>query len=128
MGILARAMRGDRVDRATRSSAGRNLRPRDYPRPDGTAVVEHWLNQGITGHSRWIELAWLSIAASLLAILIRRFGRAPEKKSPTPLSAALCQDLEGVHSTRLLLAGSASLAVAYPSPRCCVFSAPWHFC
>ena len=45
------------------------------------------------GHSRWIELAWLSIAASLLAIVIRRFAAAPERKSPRPLSAALCQDL-----------------------------------
>jgi|SRR6478752_9208047 hypothetical protein len=82
MGILARAMRGDRVDRATRSSAGRNLRPRDYPRPDGTAVVEHWLNQGITGHSRWIELAWLSIAASLLAILISEVWPRARKEEP----------------------------------------------
>ena len=29
----------------------------------------------ITGHARWIELTWLSIAASLLAI---GFGRASE--------------------------------------------------
>ena len=35
--------------------------------------MEHWLNQGITGHSRWIELAWLSIAVSLAA---RPKGRA----------------------------------------------------
>ena len=86
MGILARAMRGDRVDRATRSSAGRTY-------ADGDRGVEHWLNHGITGRSRWIELAWLSIAASLLAIVIRRFGCATERKSPRPLSAALCQDL-----------------------------------
>ena len=26
----------------------------------------------ITGHARWIELAWLSIAASLLAIVLGR--------------------------------------------------------
>ena len=73
-------MRGDRVDRATRSSAGRTSR--DYPRPDGTAVVEHWLNQGITGRSRWIELAWLSIAASLLAIVISEVWLRARKEEP----------------------------------------------
>jgi hypothetical protein len=28
----------------------------------------------ITGHIRWIELAWLSIAASLLAIVVSEVG------------------------------------------------------
>jgi len=44
--------------------------------------VEHWLNQGITGHSRWIELAWLSIAASLLAILISEVWPRARKEEP----------------------------------------------
>jgi hypothetical protein len=34
----------------------------------------------ITGHARWIELAWLSIAASLLAIVVS--GLWPMDKSP----------------------------------------------
>jgi hypothetical protein len=73
MGILARAMRGDRA-------------PPDHPQAEptqtGTAVVEHWLNQGITGHSRWIELAWLSIAASLLAIVISEVWPRDRKEEP----------------------------------------------
>jgi len=82
MGILARAMRGDRVDRATRSSAGQT-HAREIPRDQtGTGVVEHWLNQGTTRHSRWIELAWLSIAASLLAILISEVWPRARKEEP----------------------------------------------
>ena len=82
MGILARAMRGDRVDRTTRSSAGRT-HAREITRDQtGTGVVEHWLNHGITGHSRWIELAWLSIAASLLAIVISEVWPRARKEEP----------------------------------------------
>jgi hypothetical protein len=36
----------------------------------------------ISGHARWIELAWLSIAASLLALVIRELWpneRGPER-------------------------------------------------
>jgi hypothetical protein len=29
----------------------------------------------ITGHARWIELTWLSIAASLFAIVLSNYGR-----------------------------------------------------
>ena len=83
MGILARAMRGDRVDRATRSSAGRTYAREITRDQTGTAVVEHWLNHGITGHSRWIELAWwLSIAASLLAIVISEVWPRDRKEEP----------------------------------------------
>ena len=103
MGILGRAMRGDRVDRATRSSAGRTY-------ADGDRGVEHWLNHGITGRSRWIELAWLSIAASLLAIVISEVGPRDRKEEPQGASARhFVKTSEGVHSTRVLLASSAFL-------------------
>ena len=36
----------------------------------------------ITGHSRWIELAWLSIAASLLAIVISALWPRDRKEEP----------------------------------------------
>jgi len=90
--------------------------------------VEHWLNQGITGHSRWIELAWLSIAVSLLAILISEVWPRARKEEPYAPQRGTLSGPRRRALNPLLLAGSASLAVAYPSPRCCVFSAPWHFC
>jgi hypothetical protein len=34
----------------------------------------------ITGHARWIELAWLSIAASLLAIVVGQLW--PAERNP----------------------------------------------
>ena len=34
----------------------------------------------ITGHIRWIELAWLSIAASLLAIVASEIGPRDRKE------------------------------------------------
>jgi hypothetical protein len=36
----------------------------------------------LTGHARWIELAWLSIAASVLALVLERLWPAELHRKP----------------------------------------------